>query len=187
MRRFSIPLLALIVVSVISLMIGVSSSANRDRRSVLPSPVPVVPQQPAGMIDGSATPALIPDRVAYSLLFRLLSNRHTEAEKTRIRAYAKQMDLRDVDSLLAVVEDFERRVGILDRKAQRIHERNGPNLDSHALTQLNELQRRKEEIVAEIVASLPDRLGADSMEKLRRHVNERVKPRVRMNPDHIHN
>jgi hypothetical protein len=205
MRRFSIPLLALIGVSAVGLMFGVSSSANRNSRPVLPSPVRAAQQQPADVIDGSATPELIPDQVAYSLLFRLLSNRNTEEEKQRARSYLKLIfgcgecdtqtehkkhaapEEAHIKAFLVVIKKFERRVGALDRRAQEIHDLNGPNLSHEALAQLNELQKQKEEIISNLVASLPNHLGADGVEKLRRHVNGRVKRKTKIKPEHIHN
>jgi len=160
-------------------------------RSLSPTSVPKVSPGPSGqqsttIAEGAINPDLIPDQAAYTLLFRLLSDRHTDEQKTRIRSYITQMNLGDTDALLAVAKEFEERVGVLDRKAEKIHEKNGPNLDSHALAQLNELQQRKEGIVADIVASLPTRLRADNMEKLRRHIDQRVKPKTKLYPDHIH-
>lgn len=51
-----------------------------------------IPDVP-GTIDGAKNPELIPDHVAYSAIFRMLSNRHTKDEIDRVRAYVKQMGL----------------------------------------------------------------------------------------------
>lgn len=160
-------------------------------------------QQSAGFIDRAANPELVSDQVAYSLLFRLLSDRHTKEEQSRARSYLKmafgcsdcnQTEVKErgasedahINAFLAVVNEFEQRVGALDRKAQDLHDRYWPNPSNEVLAQLNEMQRQKEAIVAELVASLPTRLGTDGIEKLQRHVNERVKRRVKMAPEHIH-
>lgn len=160
-------------------------------------------QQPTGFIDGSVNPELVPDQVAYSLLFRLLSDRHTKEEQNRVRSYLKmtfgcsncnQAELKKrgvsedahINAFLVVVNEFEQRVGALDRKAQDLHDRYWPNPSHEVLAQLNEMQKQKEGIVAELVASLPTRLGAAGMEKLRQHINERVKRKVKMTSDHIH-
>lgn len=131
------------------------------------------------LVDGAFHPEQIPDRKAYLMLFRLLSNRNTDIEKKSVRSYIEKMDLGDADALLTVAGDFERRVGELDRKAQQIHEQSGSNLDAQALAQLKELDRNKERIVDEIIASLPVRLGADGAQKCQQHINERVKRKMK--------
>jgi hypothetical protein len=50
-------------------------------------------EDPAGTINGATNPELIPDRTAYILLFRLISNRQTDQEKGRALAYMRQMGL----------------------------------------------------------------------------------------------
>lgn len=159
---------------------------------------------PPGTIDGAINPELISDQAAYMLLFRLLSNRHTPEGQAHARSYLrmafgcgscgqgkkskKEIESEDVmiNVVLAVVDKFEKRVGVLDRQAKDIWGRNGPNLDSRSLARLNDLQRRKEEIVTKIVASLSDDLGVEAKEKLSKHVNERVKRKVKVTPTHIH-
>jgi hypothetical protein len=137
------------------------------------------PAQPKHVIDGAVNPELIPDRQAYLMLFRLLANRHSEAERKSIWAYIDGMNLGGPDKLLAVADDFERRIGELDSKAQQIHEQSASNLDAQAIAQLNSLQGQKEKIVDELIASLPNRLGADGAEKCRQHITERVKRRMK--------
>lgn len=45
------------------------------------------------------------------------------------------------------------------------------------------LQAKKESIIAKLVASLPQRLGANGAELLHRHVTDRVKRKVKIRPD----
>src|SRR5207244_821799 len=61
------------------------------------STVHAAARQRPEIIDGAANPELIPDRVAYSLLFRLIANRKTAEEKSHIRAYIRQIGLADSD------------------------------------------------------------------------------------------
>lgn len=205
MKRMSILLLTIIAVITVGIVIGASDT--NENIAGMPRPertITAQQQQPAGVIDGAVMPELIPDTVAYTLLFRLLSDRNTEDERNRVRSYLR-MALRCsdcpnqlepeaqraseevlIDAVLRVVERFERRVGALDRQAEQIHAQN-PHPDSAALARLNLLQQQKEAVIAELVASLPRRLGVDGAERMRRHVNERVKRRVRITPEHVHN
>lgn len=102
-------------------------------------PAPPPPQQggpDASTVDGSKTPELIPDHVAYSLLFRFLSERKSADEKERGRAYLKAMfgcshcgDHKErpeslsndqMEALLAAAQEFGRQVSELDKRALRI-------------------------------------------------------------------
>ena len=141
---------------------------------------------PPGSIDGSVNPESIPDEIAYSLLFRLLAQRDTKEENAKIRSYIKLMNVTDAKGLLSVVDEFERRVGKLDRQAEKIHEKRGPNLDSQALARLNALEQQKNEIIADIVQTLPGRIDVDNLDNLRTHIKERVKRNVKMIPEHVH-
>ena len=152
-----------------------------------------------GTINGAVNPTMIPDEAAYSVLFRLITNRQTDAEKSRIRAYIRQMGLgdqkcrscpfssessdKDIDSLIAAAEVFQQRVGILDRQVKEIKDRNWPNPSKEVMAHLALLQQQKEVIVTEIIASLPSRLSADALDKVRRHTNERIKRKMKIVPD----
>lgn len=142
------------------------------------------PQQTAGVVDGAVNPGLIPDRVAYSLLFRLIANRHTEIEKARIRAYIRQIGITDSDSerLMAAAEEFQQRVGLLDAQAKQIKLNSGRSPGSEVRGQLVPLQRQKDAIVDEIAASLVSRLTGDGMNRVRLHIGERVKRHVKFRP-----
>jgi hypothetical protein len=157
----------------------------------------VRPDNP-GTINGAVNPELIPDQAAYSVLFRFIANRQTDDEKSRIRAYIRQMGLgdqkcrscplssepsdKDIDALIAAAEVFQQRVGVLDRQVKEIKDRNWPNPSKEVMAQLTVLQRQKEVIVTEIVASLPGKLSADALEKVHRHTNERIKRKMKIVP-----
>jgi hypothetical protein len=151
------------------------------------------------VIDGSKNPELIPDGVAYSLLFRFVSNARGEEAQKRVRHYVRQMGLgdqscylcsgqdkerrgheRDLDAFLAAAAEFRERVAPLDQRAVEIRRAHWPNYGPEVKAELTRLQRRKEALVAELVASLPGRLTAVGLENVRKHVNERMKRRIKM-------
>src|SRR6266436_5116269 len=119
-------------------------------------------------------PELIPDHVAYSAIFRMLSNRHTKDEIDRVRAYVKQMGLgkqnctqcppgfgtadSDVDAFLSAAEEFHQRVQIIDKQVLEINDRTSVNPSAEVMAQLRGLQRAKEAIATELAAYLPARL-----------------------------
>jgi len=155
-------------------------------------------QDPEDIIDGAKNPEMIPDHLAYSAFFRLLSGRRTEEEKRRARSYLRSvlgcddcdnkqsakkdhaLENTEIDRILAVAEDFGRQVGALDQQAKEIKERYGHSPDSAAKSRLGKLQKQKETVVSTIAASLPTLLGAASAEKVRKHIKERVKHKMKV-------
>lgn len=205
-KRVSLTLLA--VVGSVSIAIGLSEILSRSAPgtptiTLNKTQHPILVNSfvdPPRTIDGAKNPDRISDQVAYSLLFRFLSERQTEVEKSRARSYLKKvfgckdcitetqeqrtvMQAR-IDAFVAVVRDFERRIGVLDRQAKEIKARNRANFSPNAVAQLAKLQQKKESIVAEIIASLPKRLGPDNAEKMRKYVNEDLKRKVKIFPAH---
>ncbi len=192
----------LLVILLIVVAIGVVGIATVSIATVsLPKgSTGTAPPQAAGFIDGSVNPELIPDQVAYALVFRLLSDRHTEEEQNHARSYLRMAfgcgncsdreratSEAHISVFLAVLREFERRVGPLDRRAEEIHAQNWrPNPSPAVLAELNALQVQKEAIIVELIASLPVRLGADGAARLHRHINERVKRKTKIGPPHIH-
>ena len=153
-----------------------------------------LPQDPEGTIDGAKNPEQISDLTAYSLFFRFLSGRRTEAEKNRAKAYLQQMlrgpecgqpgpsENAQITAILAVAEGFERWVGVLDRQAKEIKGRAGSGRSAEVLGSLKQLQKQKEAIVADVMASLPSRLGGEGAEKMRQHINSVFKRKMKVRP-----
>jgi hypothetical protein len=157
---------------------------------------------PAGTIDGAKNPEKIPDRIAYTILFRLIGGRDTEEEKNRMRSYIKQMlgckscskekvteeELQAyngrIDAIVNAAEEFYQRVGALDKQVQEINKDNWPNYSPEKKAQLTGLQRQKEAIVDEITTGLLNKLDKEGKDKLRKHINERVKHKIKILPSH---
>lgn len=148
----------------------------------------------AGTIDGAKNPEKIPNHVAYSLLFRLIGGRQTVEEKERARSYVRQMGLggADIDAFIAASEEFHRQINVLDNQAAAIKDRhffrdgvdhyhpNGSTATVEERAQLRQMQTQKEIIVTRIAASLKQRLSADGSAKVRQHVNERMKRKIKL-------
>lgn len=153
-------------------------------------------------IDGSKHPDKISDHTAYLMLFRLIAGRETEQEKASIRSYLRmalgcancngrgkpkgEAVAADIDALIATAEEFDSRVGALDRQATKIQDGYHPNhppVSYEDREYLNRLQEQKEFVADEIIHSLPQRLSAAGMASLRRHVKERMKRRIKIAKD----
>lgn len=134
MKRLVILLLT-IVLGTVGIVIG----ASKGRGRYISSKAITAQQDTPDTIDGAKNPEMIPDRIAYALLLRLIANRQTEEEKGRIRAYIRQMGIgkpccgqnpsagtkdTDVDALIAVAEEFQQHIATLDQQAKEIRDKN---------------------------------------------------------------
>jgi hypothetical protein len=82
MNRYSALLLtAVMVFLAVGIIAVVPEGVSGDTAGVAATSVKTVQQRPA--VDGSVNPEQVSDQVAYTLLFRLLANRHTPAAKSR--------------------------------------------------------------------------------------------------------
>ena len=153
--------------------------------------------QPRGPIDGAQNPELIPDHVAYSILFRLLSKHHTDAENKSTRAYIRVMGLgkqnckdcqsvgtddADIDALIAIADEYEQRIGVLDRQASELRERGGLQPNPVIAKQLAYLEEQHEALINETIAALPARLSREAVDRVAKHVNERMKRKMKIVP-----
>ena len=195
-----------ILLTVVVCMVGGTAFPPKQSVSDPSKTSSVPPPQSRVLVDGAATPEKIPEELAYSLLFRMIGRRETEAEKNRIRSYLKQAlgcnacdksarhnssvetQEADINALIGAAEEFDLRVTALDLKVAQINGRYHPEhltpVSVEDKQQLTHLQRQKESIVAEVVASLPDRLSAEGAKNLRKFVKENVRRKVRIIDKH---
>jgi hypothetical protein len=152
-------------------------------------------------ISGNKTnPADNPDRLAFMLLFRFLSNPlQSQDEKVRkqSRAYLKQVPLgkkrcatcsdadptEDVDAnaLIGVANEYQLRVKVLDERAVRLKQQNQRNPIPNLREQLIDLQRQKEALADELIASLPRRLSNHANLELKRLIQGHIKKNIQLN------
>lgn len=209
-RNITFVLLLVIAIATLGLAAASSSKSLMDKESnaVQEAPNDLNSQQvvtqpqledPPGIIDGAQNPEMIPDHIAYLMLFRLISNRPTAEDREGIRSYVRQMGLGkqdctrcptagstedvDIEALLSAADDFYQRISIIDQQTTEIKDRTWPNPTPDTLTQLNQLQSQKETLVADVVSSLPSRLSAEAVNKIRSHINGHVKQRVKLFPE----
>lgn len=200
MPKFKLPILVLLSLMVIAFGLVTSKPYLSTAKSRAPEPIMAIGQKDVpGTIHGANNPELIPDHIAYSAIFRLLSNRHTDDELMKARAYVKQMGLgkhncktcpaeldtdeSDVDAVLAAAEEFYERISVLDRQVAEIKNRTWPNPTAATMAQLASLQQQREGIAAQVAASLGSRLTPKGMLRVRKYINEHVKQRVNLIPE----
>jgi acetylornithine deacetylase/succinyl-diaminopimelate desuccinylase-like protein len=204
-----VKLTAVLIITLIATSLAITTASSKTSKNPVAAKAPTaptastttpLPQDPTGTIDGATQPDRIPDRVAYSLLFRFLSGRNTEDEKNRARAYVRMIfGCRDcgsqketpeqkaaaqveVEALFSIASDFEKHVGALDRQAREIKGQSGAKLDKESRIKLGQLKAQKDTFVDSLMASLPNRLGASGVAKLRRFIKEEFKQKVKIGP-----
>jgi len=186
LRSRSILFLAAGVVLAVVVVTTVSVRAGKTKNTAKAVQGGNAKQDPPGTIDGAVNPALIPDHVAYELLFRSIAPRPGAAdiEQRGSHGLAKKTGLEDtkVDALRTVADEFKQRISVLDLQAKQLKDRYWPNPSPLVMAQLTGLQKQREAIIAELVASLPRHLGSDGAAKLTQHLNDQVKRRVRIVP-----
>jgi hypothetical protein len=161
-----------------------------DLRPQQDDPYPVEEQiiDSPGTINGAETPSLIPDTVAYSLLFDLIANRQTEDEVNRIRSYVEQIGLDETDgeTLMAAAQEYYEQVSLLDAQASQINFRAHPQhlpLSAEEQDELRQLELQREAVVNNVIASLSNNLSAGGAAQMRQHIDGRVKRKTKIFPD----
>lgn len=171
------------------------SSANSVRAN---QPTRSESFQQGAVIDGSQNPNAISDKLAYTLLFRFLSGRKTEADKNRARSYLKMVFGCDtcpnaamskqqragihtkIEALLAIAEQFERENHPFDDEAKSLRQNAGLTRDSLTRSRLKGLQEKKEALVQKLIDTLPNQLGADGASVLHGFMLDQFKRKVRI-------
>ncbi len=180
-------LLSLVGIAIVTSQGTPTRLTTNSAASMNKSPVSME-QQPideSGVIDGAKNPEKIPDHVAYSLFFRMICCRKDAEEQSQGRAYVRRLGLDEtgIDTLIAMAEEFYQRIAVVEIQAAEITTRYHPNHLNPTADEkghLKQLQKRKEEIIDDIVASFPSRLGDDGSVKVNQFVKENVKRKVKI-------
>lgn len=187
MRR--ILMISLLTFGLIFIPVGFSAtndtmSSKPNTTSSMAKPINKGQQFQKGIIDGAVNPEMIPDRIAYTLLFRVigLAQESTDLEQERVSSFVKDTGIegKDTDRLLAVAREFRRQVGSLDDQVAEIKDRYWPNPGPDVMDKLGQLQNEKEAIVEKLVTSLPSYLGQDAHRSLHGWVNDHIKHKIKL-------
>lgn len=205
MRKLSVLLIAALICAVGIVAVTASSnskqptgvSAGITRQQNVQQQITSTTADLPRTIDGKNNPELVPDDVAYLMMFRLIADRHTEDEKNSIRAYLREAGFgkqncegcpetggtdADIESIIAAAEEFHQEMSALDNQANNIKDRTWPNPAAEAISELRQLQTQHDSIVAKAAASLPSRLTPAGVVTLQKHINQRVKRGIKISP-----
>jgi len=183
--------------------LAATTSVAQERTTACPPsvenmPPPEDPEPPlvAGAISGAKQPERIPDLVALRLFLRSLTvhpldpkqGAASDATVVVTRDYEthvfRMLDFNESEraALQTVVREFAARIEVLDERAARIKDRAWPDPEPDAIAALGRLQDEQDDLLREIMRSLPDRLGPRPAARLSAHVNRYVKRHIIMTP-----
>jgi len=190
MRKVIILVSAIAIVTVITIS-GVLKATNPTTEAVSPTKVsavaaPVQSQDPPGTIDGSVTPQLIPDDVAYELFFNFFSNR-SASERGKLQSYCNQTTLAtvNVDSIFTAAAYYQQLVAPIDAQAQAIRDSNPHATAQDAAlvnAQLAPLQAQRQAVVTAAIAKLADFVGSAGAVAIRQHIDGQIKRQTKILP-----
>jgi hypothetical protein len=137
----------------------------------MPTPQP----DPAGTIDGAKNPELIPDEVAYRMLFLAVAEPEDATDEQKARARGKIAAARfseeDTEAFLKLTTDFHKEMTTVISQNAEIRARNPlPDRQSTDWAILVGLRKRMEANVTNTIAALPARLSEDGLRKLHAHL-----------------
>jgi hypothetical protein len=181
--------LTLAGVAVVAIAVAAPSSIkNTKSNPITPTAnalaVPTKLPEQEGTIDGAVHPELIPDDVAYSLFLNFLAGHQSPEQKNSMKAYFKyhpQLNGIDIDALMRVAEEFRAGNNALDDD-ERALANAGSQRSSAADARMALIKQRRLSLVNETIAALPNRIGKDSAERVKSHVMDYVKRRVKIGP-----
>jgi hypothetical protein len=130
---------------------------------------------PTKMIHGSVDPSRIPDSLAWWMLFQALADRPGALPEETRRAFLQNSGFTDLEKnriFMAANEANARCQSMLRETTARM-----AGSPEDQVTDV--LRADRERILREVVDALKQRLGPEGAERFRRHVDERVKPRIR--------
>lgn len=183
MKHLIILILA-IITGVVAIF--VATQINTSRKTEAATAVNL--QQPTTKtIDGAINPEMISDRAAYTMLFQLISNHlktNEPRDRQRLEGYFNMTTLErtDRDALISITTQLQQAIAPLSLQAKEIKNRSFPNPNLQVMEQLTLLERQRETITDEFTATLPNRLSISGLQKLRRFINERIKPKIKILP-----
>ena len=181
--------LTLAGVAVVAIAVAAPSSIRNTKSTpITPTadvrPVPTNLPEQQGTIDGAVNPELIPDDVAYSLFLNFLAAHQSPDHKNSMKSYFKyhpQLNGIDVETLMRVAEEFQAVNKAIDDD-ERALATAGYQKGSSVGAKMALIKQRRLSLVNGTVAALPNRIGKDAAEAVKRHVMDYIKRKVKIGP-----
>ncbi len=130
---------------------------------------------PPGTIDGAKNPELIPDDVAYRLVFLAFAEPENATDEERARARGKingvGLGEDDADALLLLLSQFHTQMAGMDTQVAQIQVRS-PIL--HPLStdaqKVLDLYKQRDQLFADTMAALPAKLSPEGVAQLQAYL-----------------
>jgi len=147
-------------------------------------------KDPAGIVEGSVTPSAIPNHVAYEIFFNSLIppiELGTNAEGA-VLAKLQQIGLSESDqgALRFLAAEFKTRLNSIDNQVNAMRAENLQPTSPATLLRLGDFQKQKQAMVEEMRDSIGQKLSAEGSTKITQHIDEYVKPRIKIVPPSHH-
>jgi len=155
-----------------------SRAETEQSASTAPQPQTPTPQpDPPGTIDGAKNPELIPDEVAFQMLFLAVAEPEDATDEQKTRARAKiataQLSEEDTQAFLKLLADFHKETTAVLAENAKIRARNPfPDRQSTDWPIVVDLRKRMEANALNTMAALPARLSPEGVAKLQAHLAE---------------
>ncbi len=153
------------------------SAAPTQLVTLVPVEQPLVNNKtdPPGTIDGAKNPELIPDEVAWKMLFLAMAELITATDEQKARARGKLAQALlpddDTDAFILLMGQFHEGITAMDSERLQIRARNPfPDAASTDYSRLVELARQRKQLIADTINALPARLSEEGMKNLQSHL-----------------
>jgi len=148
-----------------------SPVASQETTSTASTDTQAQPADPPGTIDGAKNPEMMPDEVAYGLVFLAVAEpmQSTPEQEARPRAKIGRagMSKLDTEAFLHTVNEYKNKLDALGAQVDEVYRRNPfPHPASTDWQKLADLDRQRQQLTAGTVSALPARLSSDGMRKL---------------------
>jgi hypothetical protein len=152
-----------------------------------PQPPPSAVPDPPGTIDGAKNPELIPDDVAYRLIFIAFAEPEDATAEQKVRARGKINPIGfssdDADAFLQLLAQFYTGMATIEAQLTQIYQQN-PILSpsSTAAATVRELGKQRENLIADTIAALPATLSPEGVAQLQAYLQQ-AKRGMKIIPD----
>jgi len=140
-------------------------------------------QEKEPIVDGAVSPGAIPDFAAQEVVMKILASDTPDQgggdrKKAYLRSYGFDEDAQA--ALMLAAREYKRFVEPIEKETDQIKNLNWPNPGNDARVKLKDLQRTKENAVADVVTELNGRLQTyRSLDKWTNHIADTVKRKIK--------
>lgn len=131
---------------------------------------------------------LISDKVAYTMVFWLLSSYSNDTERKRLTGYIRQnLDIKDnadIEAVFKLAADYKQPISPIDNQIttlkDRYHTIGHPPFSNKDIKQLEKLRKDKEKIIDDLITDIPRHLSRSGKDELNQSIQLRVKPKIKL-------